>query len=104
MRGPRAHQSRAAELRLTRPFMLPTAMAAAEPPPVSASRDPDAPPAPVAPSRIYGAASPRNVLTPGVEPFLDGLADMHPPSADVEAVLEKARGQLRRAGSAAGQR
>ena len=26
-----------------------------------------------------------------VQPFLDGLADLHPPSAEVEAVIEKAR-------------
>ena len=85
------------EVRLTRPFMLsPTAMAAAEPPPdLGVPRDPDAPPAPVAPSRIVAPVpqfSAQTVLTPGVvQPFLDGLADMHPPSADVEAVLEKAR-------------
>lgn len=85
------------ELRLTRPFMLsPTAMAAAEPPPdLGVPRDPDAPPAPVAPSRIV-APVPRftaqTILTPGVVlPFLDGLADLHPPSAEVEAVVERAR-------------
>ena len=86
------------ELRLTRPFMLsPTAMAAAEPPPdLGVPRDPDAPPAPVAPSRIVAPVprfSAQTILTPGVvQPFLDGLADMHPPSAEVEAVIEKARG------------
>ena len=86
------------EMRLTRPFMLsPTAMAAAEPPPdLGVPRDPDAPPAPVAPSRIVAPVprfSAQTILTPGVvQPFLDGLADMHPPSADVEAVIEKARG------------
>ena len=85
------------ELRLTRPFMLsPTAMAAAEPPPdLGVPRDPDAPPAPVAPSRIVAPVpqfSAQTILTPGVvQPFLDGLADLHPPSADVEAVIEKAR-------------
>ena len=85
------------ELRLTRPFMLsPTAMAAAEPPPdLGVPRDPDAPPAPVAPSRIVAPVprfSAQTILTPAVvQPFLDGLADMHPPSAEVEAVIEKAR-------------
>jgi VWFA-related protein len=85
------------EMRLTRPFMLsPTAMAAAEPPPdLGVPIDPDAPPAPVAPSRII-APVPRfaaqTILTPAVvQPFLDGLADMHPPSPDVEAVIEQAR-------------
>ncbi len=85
------------ELRLTRPFMLsPTAIATPEAPPDPAvPRDPDAPPAPVAPSRIV-APVPRflaqTILTPNVVlPFLDGLADMHPPSADVEAVVERAR-------------
>ena len=85
------------EMRLTRPFMLsPTAMAAAEPPPdLGVPIDPDAPPAPVAPSRII-APVPRfaaqTILTPAVvEPFLDGLVDMHPPSPEVEAVIEKAR-------------
>jgi VWFA-related protein len=85
------------EMRVTRPFMLsPTAMAAAAPPPdVRVPVDPDAPPAPVAPSRIL-APVPRfaaeTVLTPAVvQPFLDGLADMHPPSQEVEEVIEKAR-------------
>ena len=85
------------EVRLTRPFMLsPTAIAAVEPAPdLRVPIDPDAPPAPVAPSRIV-APVPRftaqSILTPGVvTPFLDGLADMHPPSPDVEAVIEKAR-------------
>ncbi len=95
------------ELRLTRPFMLsPTAMAAAEPPPdLGVPRDPDAPPAPVAPSRIVAPVprfSAQTILTPGVVlPFLDGLADMHPPSPEVEAVdREGALRQLRRAGHA----
>jgi tetratricopeptide (TPR) repeat protein len=85
------------EIRLTRPFMLsPTAMAAAEPPPdLRVPIDPDAPPAPVAPSRIV-APVPRVMaqafLRPVVvQPFLDGLADLYPPSKEVEAVLEKAR-------------
>jgi VWFA-related protein len=85
------------EQRLTRPFMLsPTALSAAEPPPdLGVPRDPDAPPAPVAPSRIVAPVpqfSAQTILTPSVvQPFLDGLADLHPPSADVEAVIEKAR-------------
>ena len=85
------------ELRLTRPFMLsPTAMAAAAPPTdLGVPIDPDAPPAPAAPSRIMAPVprfSSQTVLTPAVvTPFLDGLADLYPPSKDVEAVLEKAR-------------
>jgi VWFA-related protein len=85
------------EFRLTRPFMLsPLAMAAAEPPPdLSVPLDPDAPPAPVAPSRIMAPVprfSAQTILTPNVvTPFLDGLVDMYPPSADVEALVEKAR-------------
>ncbi len=85
------------EMRLTRPFMLsPTAMAAAEPPPdLRVPIDPDAPPAPVAPARIVAPVprfSAQAVLTPEVvTPFLDGLADMHPPSPEVDAVVEKAR-------------
>ena len=85
------------EIRLTRPFMLsPTAVAAAEPPPdLNVPIDPDAPPAPLAPSRIVAPVprfSPHTILTPSVvQPFLDGLADMYPPSQDVAAVIEKAR-------------
>ena len=85
------------EMRLTRPFMLsPTAIAAVEPPPdLGVPIDPDAPPAPVAPARIVAPVprfSAQTILTPAVvQPFLDGLADMHPPSAEVEAVIEKAR-------------
>jgi VWFA-related protein len=85
------------EVRLTRPFMLsPTAIAAPEAPPdLSVPRDPDAPPAPVAPSRIVAPVprfSVQTILVPDVvQPFLDGLADTHPPSPDVEAVIEKAR-------------
>jgi VWFA-related protein len=85
------------ETRFTRPFMLsPTAMAAVAPPPdLRVPIDPDAPPAPVAPSRIAAPVprfSAQTVLTPAVVlPFLDGLADMYPPSKEVEAVVEKAR-------------
>lgn len=85
------------DVRVTRPFMLsPTAIAAPEAPPdLAVPRDPDAPPAPVAPSRIV-APLPRfvaqTILVPAVvQPFLDGLAEMHPPSPAVEAVIEKAR-------------
>jgi VWFA-related protein len=85
------------DTRLTRPFMLsPTAMAAAAPPPdLRVPIDPDAPPAPVAPSRILAPVprfSAQTVLTPAVvQPFLDGLADMYPPSQEVEVVVENAR-------------
>lgn len=85
------------ELRLTRPFMMsPSSVAALEPPPdISVPLDPDAPPAPVAPSRIMAPVprfSAQTVLTPAVvQPFLDGLTDMYPPSPEVEAVIEKAR-------------
>ena len=85
------------EMRFTRPFMLsPSAMAAAEPPPdLRVPLDPDAPPAPVAPSRIMAPVprfSAQTVLTPAVvQPFLDGLSGMYPPSKEVEEVIEKAR-------------
>jgi tetratricopeptide (TPR) repeat protein len=55
----------------------------------------DAPPAPVAASKILAPVarfSPRTILVPEVvQPFLEGLADMHPPSPAVEAVIEKAK-------------
>ncbi len=36
--------------------------------------------------------SARTILMPEVVlPFLEGLADMHPPSPEVEAVIEKAK-------------
>ena len=85
------------EFRLTRPFMMsPTAVTSVEAPPdLNVPVDPDAPPAPVAPSRIMAPVprfSAQTILTPAVvQPFLDGLSDMHPPSAEVEAVIEKAR-------------
>ena len=85
------------ELRLTRPFMLaPTAIAAAAPPPdLGVPVDPDAPPAPAAPSRILAPVprfSAQAFLRPNVvEPFLMGLSDMHPPSPEVEALIEKAK-------------
>jgi VWFA-related protein len=85
------------ELRLTRPFMLaPTAIVAAEPPPdLRVPVDPDAPPAPAAPSRILAPVprfSAQAFLRPNVvEPFLIGLSDMHPPSPEVEALIEKAK-------------
>jgi VWFA-related protein len=86
------------EQRLTRAFKLSAlAISAVEPPPdLGVPLDPDAPPPPVAPSHIVAPVprfSPRTILTPGVvQPFLDGLADLHPPTAGVEAVLERARG------------
>lgn len=85
-----------AEMRVTRPFLLAPVAGAAEPPPdLGVPLDPDAPPAPVAASRILAPVprfSARTVLIPEVvQPFLEGLADMHPPSPDVEAVIEKAK-------------
>ena len=84
------------EMRLTRPFMLsPVADNSAPPPDLGVPLDPDAPPAPVAPSRIIAPVprfSPRTILIPEVvQPFLEGLSDMHPPSPEVEAVIEKAK-------------
>lgn len=85
------------EFRLTRPFMMSaSAVETFEPPPdLNVPIDPDAPPAPVAPSRIMAPVprfSAQTVLTPAVvTPFLDGLTDLYPPSPEVEAVIEKAR-------------
>ncbi|HYE87492.1 MAG TPA: VWA domain-containing protein, partial [Vicinamibacterales bacterium] len=84
------------EMRLTRPFMLAPIADPAEPPPdVRVPLDPDAPPAPVAASKIIAPVprfSRQTVLVPEVvQPFLEGLADMHPPSPEVEAVIEKAK-------------
>jgi VWFA-related protein len=86
----------APEMRLTRPFMLSPVADTAEPPPdLGVPLDPDAPPAPVAPSKILAPVprfSTRAILVPEVvQPFLEGLADMHPPSPEVEAVIEKAK-------------
>jgi VWFA-related protein len=84
------------EMRLTRAFMLSPVPDAPEPPPdLRVPIDPDAPPAPVAASKILTPMprfSARAVLVPEVVlPFLEGLADMHPPSPEVEAVVEKAK-------------
>lgn len=84
------------EMRLTRAFMLsPVAEPAEAPPDLGVPLDPDAPPAPIAASKILAPVprfSPRTVLIPSVVlPFLEGLADMHPPSPEVEAVIEKAK-------------
>jgi hypothetical protein len=84
------------EMRLTRAFMLSPAAETSEPPPdLSVPLDPDAPPAPVAASKILAPVprfSVRSILIPEVvQPFLEGLADMHPPSPEVEAVIEKAK-------------
>jgi VWFA-related protein len=84
------------EMRLTRAFMLAPVVEAAEPPPdLGVPLDPDAPPAPIAASKILAPVprfSSRTILVPEVvQPFLDGLADMHPPSPEVEALIEKAR-------------
>jgi VWFA-related protein len=86
----------APEMRLTRPFMLSPVADTSEPPPdLGVPLDPDAPPAPVAPSKILAPVprfSTRTILVPEVvQPFLEGLADMHPPSPEVEAVIEKAK-------------
>jgi VWFA-related protein len=84
------------EMRLTRPFMLSPVADNSEPPPdLGVPLDPDAPPAPVAPSKILAPVprfSARSILIPEVVlPFLEGLSDMHPPSPSVEAVIEKAK-------------
>jgi len=84
------------ETRLTRPFLLqPVADAPTDVPDLNVPLDPDAPPAPVAASKILAPVphfSARSVLLPEVvEPFLDGLADLHPPSPEVEAVITKAK-------------
>ena len=85
------------EMRLTRAFMLsPVADNSAPPPDLGVPIDPDAPPAPIAASKILAPVprfSARTILIPEVVlPFLEGLADMHPPTTpEVEAVLEKAK-------------
>ncbi len=84
------------EMRVTRAFMLSPVPDAPEPvPDVRVPLDPDAPPAPIAASKILAPIprfAARTVLVPEVvQPFLEGLADMHPPSPDVEAVIEKAK-------------
>jgi VWFA-related protein len=84
------------EMRLTRAFMLAPVAVADEPPPdLGVPLDPDAPPAPVAASKILAPVprfSSRTILVPEVvQPFLEGLADMHPPSPEVEALIEKAK-------------
>jgi VWFA-related protein len=84
------------EMRLTRGFMLsPVAEEPVPPPDLGVPLDPDAPPAPVAPSKILAPVprfSARSILIPEVVlPFLEGLTDMHPPSPAVEAVIERAK-------------
>jgi VWFA-related protein len=86
------------EMRLVRPFLLSPAMAApstSPPPDLSVPLDPDAPAAPPPPIKILApvpAFVPSTVLDQTVlRPFLDGLADLYPPSAAVEAVIEDAR-------------
>ena len=84
------------EMRLTRPFMLAPVADNSEPPPdLGVPIDPDAPPAPIAASKILAPVprfSSRTVLVPEVvRPFLEGLADLHPPSPAVEAVIAKAK-------------
>lgn len=57
--------------------------------------DPDAPPVPPAPSRILAPVPkflPSLVVRPEVvEPFLEGLLDLHPPSSDLASIVENAR-------------
>jgi VWFA-related protein len=85
------------EIRLTRAFMLnPIPEAATAPIDLGVPIDPDAPPAPIAASKILAPVarfSPRTILVPEVVlPFLEGLSDMHPPTTpDVEAVIERAK-------------
>jgi VWFA-related protein len=83
------------QMRVVRPFMLSPVLDTAPPPGLGVPLDPDAPPAPVAASKILAPVprfSARTVLIPEVVlPFLEGLADMHPPSPEVEAVIEKAK-------------
>ncbi|MBY0493033.1 MAG: VWA domain-containing protein [Cyanobacteria bacterium] len=85
------------EMRLTRAFMLsPVADTSTPPPDLGVPLDPDAPPAPIAASKILAPVprfSARTILTPEVVmPFLEGLSDMHPPTTpEVEAVIEKAK-------------
>ena len=85
------------ETRQVRAFRLAPVLRAGDEPSIDRSvpLDPDAPPAPLAPLRIF-APVPRfalnTVLVPAVvRPFLDGLVDLYPPSTDVEAVVERAR-------------
>jgi VWFA-related protein len=84
------------EMRLTRAFLLSPVAEPSEPPPdLAIPLDPDAPPAPIAASKILAPVprfQSRTILIPSVVlPFLEGLADMHPPSPEVEAVIEKAK-------------
>jgi VWFA-related protein len=84
------------EMRVTRPFMLSPVPDTTEAPDLSVPLDPDAPPAPVAASKIIAPVprfSARSILIPEVvQPFLEGLADMHPPtSPEVEAMIERAK-------------
>lgn len=82
--------------RITRAFLLsPVASRTAAPPDLGVPLDPDAPPPPLMPSKILApvpAFATQSVLTPAVvQPFLEGLADTHPPSPAVEALIEKAK-------------
>ena len=85
------------EMRITRPFMLsPVAEPAGPPPDLNVPIDPDAPPVPVAASKILAPVprfSARTILVPEVvQPFLEGLADMYPPTTpEVQAVIERAK-------------
>jgi VWFA-related protein len=85
------------DLRLVRPFLMAPVVAETTEVSIDPSvpLDPDAPPAPLAEVKIF-APVPRfvrdTVLVPNVvTPFLDGLASLHPPSPEVEEVIERAR-------------
>ena len=87
------------ETKIVRPFLLARVASAAS---TAAARvdpdtplDPDAPPPPPPPIKILAPVPrfvPDTVLLPQVlTPFLDGLADLHPPSSAVAAILDQAR-------------
>ena len=85
------------ETRQTRAFRLAPRVTSSNEPRIDRSvpLDPDAPPAPLAAVKIF-APVPRfvldTVIVPAVvRPFLDGLVDLHPPSAVVEEIVERAR-------------
>ncbi len=86
-----------ADTRIIRPFLLAPPPAAALDPSIDLSTpiDPDAPPAPLAPVKILAPVpsfQAQSVMASAVlTPFLDGLADLHPPSPAVEQIIEEAR-------------
>jgi len=87
------------EQRVVRPFFLArvaTASPDTAPLDLDTPLDPDAPAAPPPPIKIIAPVPrfiPETVLAPHVlTPFLDGLADLHPPSPEVAELIEQARG------------